>query len=167
MIFIGKNYYYPLLSLSRYHRNDFLIQRPCYTYPNFSSSFVKIALTKNPKKRPAAEKMLYQPFVLSGDLSVRQSLELLNKVRNPESIYGPTSVTSGSGSVNQVAANQRGGASGAIGQPNLYSADPDGDDDVMVRPPPARIESRSSRTSQKTKSELNSKYQVSVSKYLD
>lgn len=102
--------------------------------------------------------MLYQPFVLSGDLSVRLSLELLNKVRNPESIYGPASVTSGSGNGNQVSANQRSGVSGASGQPSSYSADPDGDDDVIVRPPPARIESRSSRTSQKTKSELNSKY---------
>ena len=101
--------------------------------------------------------MLYQPFVLSGDLSVRLSLELLNKVRNPESIYGPTNVTSGSGNGNQGGGNQRGGVSGANVQPSLYSADPDGDDDVMVRPPPARIESRSSRTSQKTKSELNSK----------
>ena len=123
----------------------------------FLDSFVKIALTKNPKRRPAAEKMLYQPFVLSGDLSVRLSLELLNKVKNPESIYGPTSVTSGSGNGNQGVGNQRGGVSAANVQPSLYSADPDGDDDVMVRPPPARIESRSSRTSQKTKSELNSK----------
>jgi hypothetical protein len=47
-------------------------------------SFVKVSLTKNPKKRPSAERMLYQPFVLAGDLNVRLSIELLNKVRNPE-----------------------------------------------------------------------------------
>ena len=135
-----------------------MISQSNIIYPNLSSSFIKIALTKNPKRRPAAEKMLYQPFVLSGDLSVRLSLELLNKVRNPESIYGPASVTSTSGNGNQVAANHRGAVSGVTAQPSLYSADPDGDDDVLVRPPPARIESRSSRTSQKTKSELNSKY---------
>ena len=118
-------------------------------------SFVKVALTKNPKRRPAAEKMLYQPFVLSGDLSLRQSLELLNKVRNPESIYGSAGMRSGS----DVGNNVRGAVGGVSGQaqPNIYNADPDGDDDVIARPPPARIESRSSRTNQKTKSELNSK----------
>ena len=100
--------------------------------------------------------MLYQPFVLSGDLSVRHSIELINKVRNPESIYGPNSLAGGSPIDNQ-AANQRVSAGSATGQENMYSNDPDGDDDVIVRPPPARIESRSSRTSQKTKSELNSK----------
>merc|ERR1712038_551686 len=45
-------------------------------------NFVKVALTKNPKKRPTGERMLYQPFILAGDLNVRLSLELLNKVRN-------------------------------------------------------------------------------------
>ena len=43
-------------------------------------SFVKIALTKNPKKRPAAERLLFHPFVLAGDLTARLSLELLQKV---------------------------------------------------------------------------------------
>ena len=100
--------------------------------------------------------MLYQPFVLSGDLSVRHSIELLNKVRNPESIYGSSPLSGGSG-IESQAGNQRGGASSSNGQGNAYSTDPDGDDDILVRPPPARIESRSSRTSQKTKSELNSK----------
>lgn len=121
-------------------------------------SFVKIALTKNPKRRPPAEKMLYQPFVLSGDLSVRLSLELLNKVRNPESIYGSAATPSGPRVAGQTENNSQGAAGGAgpHHQPSIYAADPDGDDDVIVRPPPARIESRSSKTSQKTKSELNS-----------
>ena len=116
------------------------------------SSFVKVALTKNPKKRPPAERMLYLPFVLSGDLSLRFSLELLNKVRNPESIYAQGH--NHSGLSGQAAGQESGQGSRGGGA----SADPDGDDDgVMVRPPPARIESRNSRTSQKTKSELNSK----------
>ena len=42
---------------------------------------MKIALTKNPKKRPAAERLLFHPFVLAGDLTARLSLELLQKVR--------------------------------------------------------------------------------------
>ena len=102
--------------------------------------------------------MLYQPFVLSGDLSVRLSLELLNKVRNPESIYGSAATTSGPRAAGQTESNSQGAAGGAghHNQPSIYAADPDGDDDVIVRPPPARIESRSSKTSQKTKSELNS-----------
>lgn len=52
----------------------------------FLFSFVKLALTKNPKKRPAAERMLFHPFVLAGDLSIRLSVDLLSKVRNPESM---------------------------------------------------------------------------------
>ena len=102
--------------------------------------------------------MLYQPFVLSGDLSVRLSLELLNKVRNPESIYGSAATTSGPRAAGQTESNSQGvaGGAGPHHQAGIYAADPDGDDDVIVRPPPARIESRSSKTSQKTKSELNS-----------
>jgi serine/threonine protein kinase len=45
-------------------------------------SFVKVALTKNPKKRPTAERLIMHPFLL-GDLSKRQALELLHKVTNP------------------------------------------------------------------------------------
>ena len=41
---------------------------------------MKIALTKNPKKRPAAERLLFHPFVLAGDLTARLSLDLLQKV---------------------------------------------------------------------------------------
>jgi len=49
-------------------------------------AFVKECLTKNPKRRPAAEKMLYHPHLLAGDLTKRLAVELLAKVRNPESI---------------------------------------------------------------------------------
>ena len=41
---------------------------------------MKISLTKNPKKRPAAERLLFHPFVLAGDLTARLSLDLLQKV---------------------------------------------------------------------------------------
>ena len=58
---------------------------------SFFSSFVKDALTKNPKRRPTAEKMLYHKFLLAGDLNMRLSLELLNKVRNPEAASLSTS----------------------------------------------------------------------------
>ncbi|XP_059087695.1 uncharacterized protein LOC131884074 [Tigriopus californicus] len=47
-------------------------------------NFAKLSLTKNPKKRPPAERLLFHPFVLAGDLSQRYSMELLQKVRNPE-----------------------------------------------------------------------------------
>ena len=60
-------------------------------YPLSISSFVKDALTKNPKRRPTAEKMLYHKFLLAGDLNMRLSLELLNKVRNPEAASLSTS----------------------------------------------------------------------------
>ncbi|XP_067352784.1 mitogen-activated protein kinase kinase kinase kinase 3-like isoform X2 [Channa argus] len=45
--------------------------------------FVKIALTKNPKKRPAADKLLQHPFV-SQPLSRTLAIELLDKVNNPD-----------------------------------------------------------------------------------
>ncbi|CAL8080177.1 unnamed protein product [Orchesella dallaii] len=45
-------------------------------------NFVKVALTKNPKKRPTAERILLHPFLM-GDLTKRTALELLHKVSNP------------------------------------------------------------------------------------
>ncbi|KAI3363407.1 hypothetical protein L3Q82_012028 [Scortum barcoo] len=45
--------------------------------------FVKLALTKNPKKRPTAEKMLQHPFV-SQPLSRTLAIELLDKASNPD-----------------------------------------------------------------------------------
>lgn len=51
-------------------------------------SFVKVALTKNPKKRPNAERLLQHPFVNgggagNGEMSVRLMRELLHKYQNP------------------------------------------------------------------------------------
>lgn len=45
-------------------------------------NFAKVALTKNPKKRPTAERILLHPFLM-GDLTKRVALELLHKVNNP------------------------------------------------------------------------------------
>ncbi|KAJ8264230.1 hypothetical protein GJAV_G00146750 [Gymnothorax javanicus] len=45
--------------------------------------FVKVALTKNPKKRPSAEKLLQHPFV-SQPLSRTLAIELLDKASNPD-----------------------------------------------------------------------------------
>ncbi|XP_061601738.1 mitogen-activated protein kinase kinase kinase kinase 3-like isoform X10 [Cololabis saira] len=45
--------------------------------------FVKLSLTKNPKKRPTAEKMLQHPFV-SQPLSRTLAIELLDKSNNPD-----------------------------------------------------------------------------------
>ncbi|CAN8031916.1 unnamed protein product, partial [Ixodes persulcatus] len=53
--------------------------------PNFHH-FVKIALTKNPKKRPTAERLLMHPF-LNGDLTKRLARELMEKVNNPHHNY--------------------------------------------------------------------------------
>lgn len=88
-------------------------------------TFVKECLTKNPKRRPTAEKMLYHPHLLAGDLTKRLAVELLAKVRNPESIM--TSF-----------------------QPE--EADDDGPDVTNV---PTRIASRQTNKSGRTKSEIN------------
>ncbi|XP_064173877.1 mitogen-activated protein kinase kinase kinase kinase 3-like isoform X3 [Anguilla rostrata] len=45
--------------------------------------FVKVALTKNPKKRPSTEKLLQHPFV-SQPLSRTLAIELLDKANNPD-----------------------------------------------------------------------------------
>ncbi|XP_045475527.1 mitogen-activated protein kinase kinase kinase kinase 3-like isoform X2 [Harmonia axyridis] len=49
--------------------------------PTFHN-FVKVALTKNPKKMPTAEKLL-QHAIFQSDMSRRLALELLQKVNNP------------------------------------------------------------------------------------
>ncbi|KAL8620008.1 hypothetical protein ACOMHN_015290 [Nucella lapillus] len=49
--------------------------------------FVKVALTKNPKKRPPADKLLEHPFFHQGELSRRLTKELLDKSQNPSHSY--------------------------------------------------------------------------------
>ncbi|XP_067413353.1 mitogen-activated protein kinase kinase kinase kinase 1 [Emydura macquarii macquarii] len=49
-------------------------------------NFVKVTLTKNPKKRPGAHKMLSHQFVAQPGLSRSLTLELLEKLRNPEKL---------------------------------------------------------------------------------
>ncbi|XP_053088318.1 mitogen-activated protein kinase kinase kinase kinase 5 isoform X3 [Pangasianodon hypophthalmus] len=47
-------------------------------------NFVKVSLTKNPKKRPTAEKLLTHMFVAQSGLSRRLAVELLDKMNNPD-----------------------------------------------------------------------------------
>ncbi|CAM4686243.1 unnamed protein product [Lepidochelys olivacea] len=49
-------------------------------------NFVKVTLTKNPKKRPGATKMLSHQFVAQPGLSRSLTLELLEKLRNPDKL---------------------------------------------------------------------------------
>ncbi|KQS62153.1 mitogen-activated protein kinase kinase kinase kinase 5 isoform X3 [Drosophila erecta] len=49
--------------------------------PTFHN-FIKTALTKNPKKRPTAERLLQHPFV-QGEMSLRVAKELLQKYQSP------------------------------------------------------------------------------------
>lgn len=53
--------------------------------PTFQS-FVKTALTKNPKKRPTAERLLSHPFV-TAPMHVRIVKDLLQKYLNPNHFY--------------------------------------------------------------------------------
>uniref|UniRef100_A0AAR2IJB9 Mitogen-activated protein kinase kinase kinase kinase n=1 Tax=Pygocentrus nattereri TaxID=42514 RepID=A0AAR2IJB9_PYGNA len=52
-------------------------------WSNNFHNFVKLSLTKNPKKRPSAEKLLQHPFV-SQPLSRTLAIELLDKASNPD-----------------------------------------------------------------------------------
>ena len=99
-------------------------------------------MTKNPSKRPSAERMLYQGFVLAGDLNVRLSLELLNKVRNPEAANASSSVTAAS----QASVPPYAASASAI----------DDDEGGLAQNVPRRIASRTSRDKEKTTSEINS-----------
>uniref|UniRef100_A0A672IMC3 Mitogen-activated protein kinase kinase kinase kinase 5 n=1 Tax=Salarias fasciatus TaxID=181472 RepID=A0A672IMC3_SALFA len=47
-------------------------------------NFVKVSLTKNPKKRPTAEKLLSHVFVAQTGLTRRLALDLLDKMNNPD-----------------------------------------------------------------------------------
>ncbi|XP_046902201.1 mitogen-activated protein kinase kinase kinase kinase 5 isoform X2 [Hypomesus transpacificus] len=47
-------------------------------------NFVKVSLTKNPKKRPTAEKLLSHVFVGQTGLTRRLAVELLDKMNNPD-----------------------------------------------------------------------------------
>ncbi|XP_061119275.1 mitogen-activated protein kinase kinase kinase kinase 5 isoform X2 [Conger conger] len=47
-------------------------------------NFVKVSLTKNPKKRPTAEKLLLHMFVAQTGLTRRLAVELLDKMNNPD-----------------------------------------------------------------------------------
>uniref|UniRef100_A0A8B9K4S4 Mitogen-activated protein kinase kinase kinase kinase n=1 Tax=Astyanax mexicanus TaxID=7994 RepID=A0A8B9K4S4_ASTMX len=49
-------------------------------------NFVKLSLTKNPKKRPSAEKLLQHPFV-SQPLNRTLAIELLDKASNPDQTH--------------------------------------------------------------------------------
>ncbi|XP_021710910.1 mitogen-activated protein kinase kinase kinase kinase 3 isoform X1 [Aedes aegypti] len=53
--------------------------------PNFHS-FLKVALTKNPKKRPTAERLLQHAFFQS-EMSIRLAMELLQKYHSPHQSY--------------------------------------------------------------------------------
>ncbi|KAM9354485.1 LOW QUALITY PROTEIN: mitogen-activated protein kinase kinase kinase kinase 5 [Pholidichthys leucotaenia] len=47
-------------------------------------NFVKVSLTKNPKKRPTAEKLLAHVFVAQTGLTRRLAVDLLDKMNNPD-----------------------------------------------------------------------------------
>ncbi|XP_061452433.1 mitogen-activated protein kinase kinase kinase kinase 1 isoform X2 [Rhineura floridana] len=49
-------------------------------------NFVKVALTKNPKKRPTASKMLTHQFIAQPGLSLSLTLDLLEKLRDPDKL---------------------------------------------------------------------------------
>ncbi|KAM6917911.1 mitogen-activated protein kinase kinase kinase kinase 5 [Lycodopsis pacificus] len=53
-------------------------------WSNAFHNFVKMSLTKNPKKRPTAEKLLSHPYVAQTGLTRRLAADLLDKMNNPD-----------------------------------------------------------------------------------
>lgn len=91
--------------------------------------FVKVALTKNPKKRPSADRLLLHPFVTLRELSKRLMRELMERVNNPHqfSLHGMN---------------------------GHHELDPE--DELVIADVPQRISSkRSVRSKEKTRSELH------------
>lgn len=96
--------------------------------PTFHS-FIKTALTKNPKKRPTAERLLAHPFV-TADMSGRVAQELLQKYLSPSQtgyFYsdndddGGIVIGAGAGGL-QMGALSSGAAVGGIGGGNNGAA---------------------------------------------
>ncbi|XP_075469949.1 mitogen-activated protein kinase kinase kinase kinase 5 isoform X3 [Ascaphus truei] len=77
---------HPMRALFLMSKSNFqppkLKEKPKWT-PVFHN-FVKVALTKNPKKRPTAERLLTHAFVAQGTLSRVLAVELLDRVNNPD-----------------------------------------------------------------------------------
>ncbi|XP_042226307.1 mitogen-activated protein kinase kinase kinase kinase 3-like isoform X12 [Homarus americanus] len=63
--------------------------------------FVKLALTKNPKRRPTADKLLLHPFV-AADLPRWLAVELLQKAHNPQHSFPPELEIDEEGAVTNV-----------------------------------------------------------------
>ncbi|XP_063848332.1 mitogen-activated protein kinase kinase kinase kinase 3-like isoform X3 [Scylla paramamosain] len=63
--------------------------------------FVKLALTKNPKRRPTADKLLLHPFV-AADLPRWLAVELLQKAHNPQHSFPPELEMDEEGAVTNV-----------------------------------------------------------------
>uniref|UniRef100_A0A669E5U1 Mitogen-activated protein kinase kinase kinase kinase n=1 Tax=Oreochromis niloticus TaxID=8128 RepID=A0A669E5U1_ORENI len=72
---------HPMRALFLMTKNTVMLLHIFWT--NNFHHFVKLALTKNPKKRPTAEKLLQHPFV-SQPLSRTLAIELLDKANNPD-----------------------------------------------------------------------------------
>uniref|UniRef100_A0A8C2DRX0 Mitogen-activated protein kinase kinase kinase kinase n=1 Tax=Cyprinus carpio TaxID=7962 RepID=A0A8C2DRX0_CYPCA len=66
-------------------RSLFLMTKSSFQPPKLKDKlhFVKMALTKNPKKRPTADRLLQHPFVTQ-PLSRTLAIELLDKANNPD-----------------------------------------------------------------------------------
>ncbi|KAG9336732.1 hypothetical protein JZ751_003080 [Albula glossodonta] len=60
------------------------VPSPCGPGSTAFHNFVKVSLTKNPKKRPTAEKLLLHMFVAQSGLTRRLAVELLDKMNNPD-----------------------------------------------------------------------------------
>ncbi|XP_069991895.1 mitogen-activated protein kinase kinase kinase kinase 3 isoform X1 [Penaeus vannamei] len=63
--------------------------------------FVKLSLTKNPKRRPTADKLLLHPFV-AADLPKWLAVELLQKAHNPQHSFPPELEIDEEGAVTNV-----------------------------------------------------------------
>jgi len=93
-------------------------------------AFVKECLTKNPKRRPGAGKLLEHPALTAPDLGRRLAVELLGKVRSP------------------------GAAAGHLG--HLQQLEQEGEEEGVQANVPLRIESRQTSSKHgRTKSEIN------------
>ncbi|XP_053124247.1 mitogen-activated protein kinase kinase kinase kinase 1 isoform X2 [Hemicordylus capensis] len=84
MSFIGTPYWVLVLMTKSGYQPPKLKEKARWT-PAFNN-FVKVTLTKNPKKRPSASKMLTHQLVAQSGLSRSLTLDLLEKLRDPDKL---------------------------------------------------------------------------------
>ncbi|XP_013178571.1 PREDICTED: mitogen-activated protein kinase kinase kinase kinase 5 isoform X2 [Papilio xuthus] len=104
-------------------------------------AFLKLALTKNPKKRPTADKLLQHPF-FQQEMSKRLAIELLQKYSNPPSHCSSQELDEDGAISNvpqRIASKHTGRGRRVLGEPDIPGAAPSRPRSLADRAPPRAL----------------------------